>query len=239
MNDKQIKIIGDIGSHDALRSMLRAEKKGRVLDVPCGQGILSGYLEDLGFDVVAADIDAGNFRLDNIEFEPVNLNTKLPFEDESFDMVVCANGIHRVFNYGGAIEEFNRVLKPGGVLFLNVNNYSSALVRMRFLLTGSLNNSVNTGAAQQTITEPEAHVRNAIVFPQIALSLERNDFSIAEIRSSNVKIRHRLMLPVAVLIKLLAMLLPKQIRHSNFVGYTNSMSLLIGGYYCVKLIKND
>ena len=81
--------------------MLDAEKnKGKLLDVPCGEGVLTKYLLETGWDVVPADIDEGNFGLTNNNFERVNLNRELPFDDNSFDTIVCVNAIHRLFSQG-------------------------------------------------------------------------------------------------------------------------------------------
>ena len=44
--------------------------------------------------------------------------TSLPFIDSSFDAVICAYGIRNMAAVGKAIEEFYRVLKPGGKLLI-------------------------------------------------------------------------------------------------------------------------
>ena len=57
-------------------------------------------------------------RLDSetIPFSPVRGDAmKLPFRDESFDLVTCSLGLHFVPCIGEAINEAGRVLKPGGV----------------------------------------------------------------------------------------------------------------------------
>jgi len=49
--------------------------------------------------------------------------TALPFADESFDAVVSADVICQVDNPDVAVKEFFRVLKPGGVVVINVPAY--------------------------------------------------------------------------------------------------------------------
>ena len=46
---------------------------------------------------------------------------KLPFADETFDIVLCDNVIDHAENPGGIVKELARVLKPGGLLYFTVN----------------------------------------------------------------------------------------------------------------------
>lgn len=41
---------------------------------------------------------------------------QLPFEDETFDIVVCQHGLHRFNDPGSVLAEMRRVLAPGGRL---------------------------------------------------------------------------------------------------------------------------
>lgn len=47
----------------------------------------------------------------------------LPFEDNSFDMVLCFNIIDHGMNPSGIIKELSRVLKPEGNILLMVNTF--------------------------------------------------------------------------------------------------------------------
>lgn len=49
--------------------------------------------------------------------------TELPFADESFDAVVSADVLYHVDDDARALDEFRRVLRPGGVVVLNVPAY--------------------------------------------------------------------------------------------------------------------
>src|SRR5215218_7390360 len=43
---------------------------------------------------------------------------KMPFEAESFDAVCCISVLEHTNNYSEILDEFNRVLKPGGLMVL-------------------------------------------------------------------------------------------------------------------------
>jgi len=49
--------------------------------------------------------------------------TKMSFEDESFDFIVCSHVIDQIQNEPDAIKELWRVLKPDGIIFLIVPMY--------------------------------------------------------------------------------------------------------------------
>ena len=117
-------VMGAAHSHDTLRERIAARKPGKILDAAAGQGALAAALRDLGWDVHCADIFPGAFKIPDLPIRKVNLNHEIPYEDASFDAVVCANAIHRLFNPAGALREFYRVLRPGGSLYVNFNNYA-------------------------------------------------------------------------------------------------------------------
>jgi len=182
-----LKIIGGRSSHDVLRMVLAERSPGKILDVPAGIGVLSSFLREHGYDVHCADIDPGNFATQGFPFEIVNLNRGLPYPDASFQAAVCANGLHRLWNPGQAIRELYRILTPGGSLFITVNNYASIQKRIRFLFTGSITKTINSGEFCQTTGDPEANFRNCFLFPQLANMLEAAGFQIADTRASSIK----------------------------------------------------
>lgn len=103
-------------------------KKGqRVLDFGCGTGWLSNGLSDCGLNVSGVDIAenaaiiARQFRhhirpvrygqnVESLSFDGIHL----PFEDAEFDRIVCFDSFHHVANQRLTLQEFYRVLKPGG-----------------------------------------------------------------------------------------------------------------------------
>jgi SAM-dependent methyltransferase len=211
---------------------LSTAKPGRILDAPAGTGILSVFLRDHEWDVSCLDIDEGNLVAQGFPFERANLNRdRIPYEDETFDAVVCANGLHRLFNPGNAIREFRRVLKPGGILYITVNNYASISKRLHFLIYGSITTSINLGNYLQTIDEPEANFRNHLFMPQLVNTLEREDFSIDDVRPEEVKSRHRLLLPLALLVRFIAMFSSAKKKRQNRNDYSNHLAVSSGGRY--------
>ena len=52
---------------------------------------------------------------------------KLPYSDNSFDLVICYGVIHHTHNYSLAIKELSRVLKKNGTLFLGVYAFYNSI----------------------------------------------------------------------------------------------------------------
>ena len=99
---------------------------GRMLEVPVGTGVLSiPFYQGLSkADIVCTDYSEGMLAtareraakhgISNVAFLQGDVE-KLPFEDESFDIVLSLNGFHVFPNKDGAYRETQRVLKNGGI----------------------------------------------------------------------------------------------------------------------------
>ena len=95
----------------------------RVLDAGCGPGAYAQWLLDHGAQVVAVDANekmlahARARTKDRAEFHLANLNAPLDFlDDVSFDLVICPLVLDYIRDWTPLFREFQRVLRPGGVL---------------------------------------------------------------------------------------------------------------------------
>lgn len=126
--------------------------KGKVLDIGCGCGRTTSYLDENGFKVIGFDIteemiDYAKKKFPKIDFR-VGDACKMDFKDNSFDVAFFSfNGldyIHPEKKRFGAIKEIERVLKPGGLfVYSSHDSKFSLLIRrplfiLRNLLRGSL-----------------------------------------------------------------------------------------------------
>jgi SAM-dependent methyltransferase len=103
---------------------------GRVLETACGSGIVTRHLHDKlgdGSKLVATDINPGMLEAaranlgdrNGVEFRVAD-GTDLPFEDGSFDAVVCQFGVMFYADKERGYAETARVLGPGGSYVFNV-----------------------------------------------------------------------------------------------------------------------
>jgi 2-polyprenyl-3-methyl-5-hydroxy-6-metoxy-1,4-benzoquinol methylase len=100
----------------------------RVLDAGCGVGygavILaqSGASEVIGIDIAPNVVaTAAKAKLPNLVFAPGDV-TRLPYEDDHFDLVVCFEVIEHLAERDLALDEFRRVLRADGLLALSSPN---------------------------------------------------------------------------------------------------------------------
>ena len=101
------------------RSMQRhaGELHGRLLDVGCGS---KPYRSLFRVDAyVGLDIDSAATRRRGVA-DVFYDGGRFPFEDTSFDSVLCNQVLEHVFNPDHFLEEIRRVLRPGGRLLLTV-----------------------------------------------------------------------------------------------------------------------
>jgi phosphatidylethanolamine/phosphatidyl-N-methylethanolamine N-methyltransferase len=100
---------------------------GRVLEVGVGTGIslpqYASHLRIFGTDISEAMLRKAkrrvdDFRLKNVEGLAVMDAEKLEFPDNSFDVVMAQYVVTAVPNPEVALDEFARVLRPGGELII-------------------------------------------------------------------------------------------------------------------------
>jgi SAM-dependent methyltransferase len=103
----------------ALAAELGVHAGGRVLDLAAGTGKLSRALLAGGFDVVAVEpLDSmREVLIEKLGAERVKAGVaeSIPLHDRSVDAVTVADGFHW-FDYGPALNEIGRVLRPRGGL---------------------------------------------------------------------------------------------------------------------------
>ena len=103
--------------------------KTKVLDLGCGVGNDSLYLTEKGFDVIACDysdiaIEKINKEFNNVETKIVDISKRLPFEDNSFDLIIADLSLH-YFDENttkNIMREIKRILTPNGYLIARVNS---------------------------------------------------------------------------------------------------------------------
>jgi ubiquinone/menaquinone biosynthesis C-methylase UbiE len=106
-----------------------------VLDLGCGEGrhVISAYVEQdvvsIGVDLSLDDLKTTRDKFQDFN-EPGNPNKSfglssanalaLPFADNTFDKIICSEVLEHIPDYGGALKEIERVLKPGGLFCASV-----------------------------------------------------------------------------------------------------------------------
>jgi SAM-dependent methyltransferase len=120
-----------VGRHHLVLTFLRSVYGGRndltVLDIGCGTGAMSQKLAPFG-NVVSADFSplalAFSKRRHLTRLCAADA-MRLPFRDNSFDVIVALDILEHLRDDQAALCEFQRVLKPGGRVVATVPAYKS------------------------------------------------------------------------------------------------------------------
>lgn len=117
----------------AIRRLTRAYQGMTFLDAGCGTGLNLRNLPpgSVGLDLNPRNIALVEARLPQFRAVLGDIES-MPFENESFEGVLCTEVLEHVPNPDIAVAEIWRVLKPGGVLIGSVPAHSPVW-RLRFL----------------------------------------------------------------------------------------------------------
>jgi len=89
----------------------------------------------MGFEVSCCDINPMFFSVPDLKVEIGDLNQSLPYADNSFDYLICLEGIEHTENPSNTILEFQRIFRKGGKIFISTPNFLNIELRIRFFLT--------------------------------------------------------------------------------------------------------
>lgn len=98
-------------------------RKGKILDLMSGyeSHLPQGEYEVIGLGLNAAELK-NNPQLNSFVIKDLNENPSLPFDSESFDVIVCDLSIEYVTKPIMLLNEVKRVLKPGGIVSFSFSN---------------------------------------------------------------------------------------------------------------------
>jgi ubiquinone/menaquinone biosynthesis C-methylase UbiE len=114
------------------------------LDAGCGTGTFSRWLAMRGCAVLGVDAspemlrcaqrssEAMSFR-GPLHFEQIGTIASLPLQDSVLDGVLCSSVLEYVTDPARCLEQFARVLKPGGVLLVSVPNRQSIFRKIQHI----------------------------------------------------------------------------------------------------------
>jgi SAM-dependent methyltransferase len=222
--------------HDTVASILEQLPRGKLLDVPAGEGALAASLDKIGFAVQCCDLYPEIFRLRNIEIRQGDLSGSLPYSDRTFEYVTCIEGLEHIENPQQAVREFARVLRPGGHLVTSVPNILNIEERLKWLFYGYTSHfKPITRASVRDVheqfdgkVEVALHV-NPIGYSELRYALEEYGFEIVRLYRDKRKSKLWIYWPIVALIRLVARLAPAAKRRERWSEELQSDEVLLGG----------
>ncbi|MFH1458679.1 MAG: class I SAM-dependent methyltransferase [Candidatus Omnitrophota bacterium] len=156
---------------ESVVNILSNEKRGKVLDLGCGDGDYAKRLIDLGYDVIAGDIDDKRFKYhQEIEFRHCDITKEMPFPGNTFDYILLMEVVEHLKNPYAVIPEVNRIMKNNGFLIISTPNILNLKSRLRFLFEGSY--EYFREPALDQVNNPREVVFNLHLFPYRYQELE-------------------------------------------------------------------
>jgi SAM-dependent methyltransferase len=130
------------GLHEAvaLEVQQHTPKPACILDIAAGNGALSKRLLDLGYAVVANDLDRSGWALPDLPLAQIDLNRPFApsFADQGIRTIAAVEIIEHLENPRAFLRECREIVPPGGHLLVTTPNVTSAFSRAMFFRLGTM-----------------------------------------------------------------------------------------------------
>lgn len=133
---ERLPVYACIKTHSRAAEIFARWPRGRVLEMAAGSGAFAHRLVELGFEVEACDLFPEQFRLAGVPIKFADLSRRLPYDDSSFDLLSCLEGIEHLEDQFAFVRECWRILRPGGHMLISTPNILGLASRCRYFWTG-------------------------------------------------------------------------------------------------------
>lgn len=185
-------------------NLIGASEKKKILDMPAGSGRFSDILNKAGHEVVSADINK-----ERTDFVYANMDSKLPFAGNEFDVVVCMEGVEHVIDPVKLLEELVRVCKSSGKIIISMPNVMNMYSRLQFLFTGILHqfSPAELPSARDIVDTDRGHI-SPLTYYQLRYLLEYNGCKVVDVKGDRFK--KKIFMPLYLLLVVIGWFLGKR-----------------------------
>ena len=113
-----------------IKGLKEALPSGKIVDVGCGTGSLVMKLAASGYNVIGIDVSDGCINITKSRIKNAGLSDvatvgkgsayKISIPDCSVDAVIAGEVLEHLKDDASAVQEFSRVIKPGGICLITV-----------------------------------------------------------------------------------------------------------------------
>jgi len=137
-----------------------------------------------------------------------DMETRMDFADDSFDVIACVEGIEHVVDRHKTLSEFRRLLAPGGSLVITTPNLLSLRARLAYAMAGqrAFKSYVDEYTSVWGLSDDGSRIYHGHAFLinyfQLRYSLHHCGFRIEKLMASNWSTTSVAMLPLTPLVAL-------------------------------------
>ena len=116
-----------IAKEAALAARLARDKTGKVIDIAAGAGRFLEHFQALGFDCYATEFNEGMCQFLERKGFTAYRGGLFPegAPESAFDIVIFTEIIEHINNPLPVLERLNRLLRPGGIIYITTPNWNS------------------------------------------------------------------------------------------------------------------
>jgi 2-polyprenyl-3-methyl-5-hydroxy-6-metoxy-1,4-benzoquinol methylase len=105
----------------SILSEFKDMSQSKILDIGCGNGMITSNIGNFSKEIIGIDVKDRRIVKKGYKFKLIK-DEMLPFENNSFDVVISNQVIEHVNNQDRHVEEIYRVLRNGGICYLATPN---------------------------------------------------------------------------------------------------------------------
>src|SRR5271167_4365375 len=119
-------VIRDVDHIEKLISVVAPSREARVLEIATGPGHVAMAFAKVAREVIGVDLTEAPLKiaermraergLANVSFRVADVEARLPFDDNEFDVVVCRFAVHHFENPAIVFAEMARVCRVDGIV---------------------------------------------------------------------------------------------------------------------------
>jgi len=215
--------------HGTILDWFSDKERGRVLDAPAGFGHLALRLKEMGFDVTCGEIEPGIFQAPGLECVYTDLSSRIKAGNGSFDYICCVEGLEHLINPYRALQEFSRILKPGGWGIFSIPNYSNIEKRFKYLWHGHLTKPVDREKFEKEGNTLFNFHNTPLTITILDFMFSINNLEVLEILRDKLKRKQYFFAPFVFLMKLAAAVSSERSKRKHRYDLTLKNEVILGG----------